>query len=105
MAKLLQKIEQMRFIVRYSPNFLWQDAQLSKEVHKNLIKQLRFLSDSPRHPSLQTHEVHGKTGKFGGKIFEAYVTMQYRFTWEYGPDKGEITLRNVDNHDECLQQP
>ncbi len=91
--------------LQHSPRFMAQVAHLEEETYKKLEKQLMLLQVNPRHPSLQTHVVQGKTGKFGGKIFEAYVDMKYRFTWEYGPEKGHITLRNVDNHDECLEKP
>lgn len=67
-------------------------------------KTLQFLSENPRHPSLKTHKVQKAVGDFGGDIFEAYVTMKYRLTWEYGPDQGQISLRNIDNHDECLEK-
>jgi len=95
----------VNFLTRPSPRFAKQVDQLPLETFDKLKKQLQFLAENPRHPSLQTHEVHGRIGKFGGKIFEAYVDMKYRFTWEYGPEKGEITLRNVDNHDDCLKRP
>ena len=68
-------------------------------------KTLRLLSENPRHPSLKTHKVLKAVGDFGGDVFEAYVTKKYRLTWEYGPDQGMITLRNIDNHDECLEKP
>ncbi|MBI3296572.1 MAG: hypothetical protein HYZ75_00295 [Elusimicrobia bacterium] len=63
------------------------------------------MAANPRHPSLRTHPVEGAVGDFGTKVFEAYVSEKYRLTWEYGPKKGDITLRNVDNHDDCLASP
>lgn len=82
-----------------------QSIRLPDAVYKQLKTRLSFLAADPRHPSLKTHEVSGALGDFGGKIFEAYVTDKYRMTWEYGPSKGKITLRNVDNHDDCLKNP
>ena len=82
-----------------------QVLQLSKEVYQQLKLRVPLLETNPRHPSLRTHEVKHSTGDFGGKIFEAYVSKKYRMTWEYGPSRGEIILRNVDNHDECLNHP
>lgn len=75
---------------------------LPDPVYRQLAEELRLLQANPRHPSLRTHEVKYASGNFGGKIFEAYVSEKYRMTWEYGPSKGEITLRNADNHDDCL---
>lgn len=85
--------------------FEQQAARLPEAVYKQLKVRLSFLEEDPRHPSLKTHQVKGVVGDFGGKIFEAYVTEKYRMTWEYGPSKGDITLRNVDNHDACLGKP
>ena len=79
--------------------------KLSPAVREASKKALRFLSENPRHPSLKTHKVQKAIGDFGGDVFEAYVTQKYRLTWEYGPDQGMITLRNIDNHDECLEKP
>lgn len=78
--------------------------QLPQEIKKSAQKTLLFLSQNPRHPSLKTHKVEKATGDFDGDVFEAYVTQKYRLTWEYGPDQGMITLRNIDNHDECLKK-
>ena len=85
--------------------FRSQAAALPEEIHRQLKTRLVYLMSNPRHPSLHTHEVKGAIGQFGGKIFEAYVTDKYRMTWEYGPSKGEIILRNIDNHDACLRHP
>lgn len=82
-----------------------QAARLQDDAFAQLKVRLRFLETNPRHPSLKTHEVKNAVGDFGGKIFEAYVSEKYRMTWEYGPNRGEITLRNVDNHDQCLDRP
>ncbi len=94
-----------RFRLIATERFKSQAGRLPGQVVRQLETRLDFLTKNPRHPSLQTHEVQGALGDFGGKIFEAYVNDKYRMTWEYGPEKGEITLRNVDNHDECLGLP
>jgi hypothetical protein len=44
-----------------------------EKFFKKLVKTLGFLSDNPRHPSLQTHEIGSLTGKYGFKVFEAYL--------------------------------
>ncbi len=78
--------------------------KLPLPVKEAAKKTLRLLAENPRHPSLKTHKVHKAVGDFGGDVFEAYITQKYRLTWEYGPHQGAITLRNVDNHDECLKK-
>ncbi len=69
------------------------------------MTRLEFLEENPRHPSLQTHQIKNAVGDFGGKVFEAYVNEKYRLSWEYGASRGEVVLRNVDNHDDCLKHP
>ena len=49
----------------FNENFL----QLSAEEQKQTIKALRFLAESPKHPSLQTHKVEGTV------FIEAYANM------------------------------
>lgn len=94
----------MTFSLRPTPYFLEQTAKLPESVYQALQSRLGFLAQNPRHPSLQTHEVRGAYGNFGGKVYEAYVTKKYRLTWEYGREDKTIVLRNVDNHDECLKK-
>ena len=87
---------------------IWFEKKITKlppKVLEPAKKTLRLLSENPRHPSLKTHKIQKAVGDFGGDIFEAYVSKKYRLTWEYGPDQGMITLRNIDNHDECLEAP
>jgi mRNA interferase RelE/StbE len=79
--------------------------KLGAEIKEAAKKTIVLLSQDPRHPSLRTHKVKGTLGMHEGDVFEAYVSKKYRLTWEYGPDQGMITLRNIDNHDECLKKP
>lgn len=106
----------MKFRLTATEHFLNQAANLPIEVYKQLQKQLELLSNNPRHPSLQTHEIYNTRGDYGGKIFEAekhsrfslvetYINNKYRFTWEYSLEKREIILRNADNHNDCLSSP
>ena len=94
----------MKYFLEFPAPFAKQMDKLSPVILKAAKKTLEFLSENPRHPSLKTHKVHNAVGDFGGDVFEAYVTMKYRITWEYGPVQGKITLRNIDNHDECLSK-
>lgn len=79
-------------------------VKLPAAVREAARKAFKLLAEDPRHPSLKTHKVHRAIGVFGGDVFEAYVTKKYRLTWEYGPDQGMISLRNIDNHDDCLKK-
>ncbi|OHB75600.1 MAG: hypothetical protein A2Z34_01970 [Planctomycetes bacterium RBG_16_59_8] len=95
----------MSFRLTATERFLDQADRLPEEVRQQLVARLRFLEANQRHPSLQTHEIKHAIGDFGGKIFESYVNAKYRMSWEYGSSRGEIFLRNVDNHDACLNRP
>lgn len=95
----------MPFDLQFTKRFLEQFSRLPEEIKKPARKAVQLLAINPRHSSLQTHKVAGGRGDYGGDVFEAYMTMKYRMTWEYGPGKKEITLRNIDNHDECLEEP
>ncbi len=93
----------MRFTLAIPLSFDKKLKKLSPPILEAAKKTLRLLAQDPRHPSLKTHKVQKAVGEFGGDVFEAYVTKKYRLTWEYGPDQGMISLRNIDNHDECLK--
>lgn len=95
----------MPFILDFLEPFQEAYKKLPGPIGKAAQKVIRLLSENPRHTSLQTHKVSGVIGDYGGPVFEAYVTMKYRLTWEYGPEQDTITLRNIDNHDQCLKNP
>ncbi|MBF0492269.1 MAG: hypothetical protein HQM15_05760 [Deltaproteobacteria bacterium] len=94
----------MNYKLFISPLFEKKLKKLPKDILEATRKTTKLLSENPKHPSLKTHKVLRAVGNFGSDVFEAYVTMKYRLTWEYGPDQGMITLRNIDNHDECLKK-
>ena len=51
-----------------------QDYQrLAKPVQKKFRKQLRFLAENPRHPSLRIHRIRGSNG-----YWEFYLDSSYR---------------------------
>jgi len=59
-------------------------------VGKQVRKTLGLLETNMRHPSLQTHPFHSKTGPNGEKVFEAYAQQHTpgarRVFFYYGPD-------------------
>lgn len=73
---------------------------LFKQVHKTIM----LLCESPRHPSLQTHQYLSIENPYnpGEKVFEAYVRNNtpgaYRVFWCYGPAKAEITIIAITPH-------
>jgi mRNA-degrading endonuclease RelE of RelBE toxin-antitoxin system len=84
--------------------FKQQYKKLPKEIQEKVDRALRKLAVDTRYASLETHEVHGASGYYSRKIYEAKVDNKYRLTWEYWEDN-KIFLRNVDNHDECFRNP
>lgn len=60
-------------------------------VLKQIRKTLGLLETNLRSKSLQTHEFVSLSGRYGKKVFEAYVQQNtpgaYRVFWHYGPDE------------------
>lgn len=82
-------------------NRLRADKGLEKR-YKAVKKAIGFLSSSPRHKSLRTHEFTSLEGPNGEKVFEAYAEQStpaaYRVFWYYGPDKNQITIIAITPH-------
>ena len=84
--------------VELTERFIRQYGRLPPAIRRKVDKSLRLLESDFRHPGLRSHPVQGAPG-----IFEAYVDIKYRMTFERRSDS--FILRNVDNHDECLNNP
>ncbi len=86
---------------RVQLNRLKADKGLLKR-YKAVKKTLQFLSQNPRHPSLQTHEFTSLKGPKGEKVFEAYAEQYtpaaYRIFWCYGPSANQITIIAITPH-------
>jgi len=80
---------------------LKEDKGLQKRYNA-VKKAMRFLSENPRHKSLNTHEFTSLSGPKGEKIFEAYAEQStpvaYRIFWYYGPDRNQITIVAITPH-------
>jgi len=84
--------------VRYTAKFRKQYGDLPTIIQLKVDKSIELLDSDFRYPGLQSHPLQGYPG-----IFEAYVDVKYRMTYER---RGDIfIMRNVDNHDECLKNP
>ena len=70
--------------------------------YKQLGKAMRLLSQNPRHPGLQTHEVSALTARYGMKVWESYLENHTpgagRIFWVYGPGQREITVIGLEPH-------
>ena len=75
-----------------------------KGLYKQIHKCLKYLSQNPKHPSLNTHEYSSLTNPYNPKqkVFEAYAQNNtpgaYRIFWCYGPEKDQITIIAITPH-------
>jgi hypothetical protein len=84
--------------VEFTDRFVKQYLRLPVAIQRKVDKALLQLDADFRKPGLRSHPLQGAQG-----IFEAYVDRRYRMTFERNGDT--FIMRNVDNHDECLQNP
>lgn len=69
-------------------NDFWK---LSNVERKQSRKTLRFLTDNPKHPSLQIHRIKGTL------FWEAYVNKDVRIIFEQNSDM--LVLHAIGHHD------
>ena len=86
---------------RRATNQLDADEQ---KFFKKLVKTLNYLSQNPRHNSLNSHEIDDLTRKFGLKIFQSYLENNTpaagRLLGAYGPEQQDITVLAIEPHPE-----
>ena len=97
----------MKFFLRILPNAkaalkeLKEKPALAKR-YKAVTKALGYLSDNPKHQSLQTHSYSSLQGPKGEKIFEAYAENDtpaaYRIFFYYGTVRQEIVVMAITPH-------
>ncbi|MEQ8173345.1 MAG: hypothetical protein ABRQ38_30955 [Candidatus Eremiobacterota bacterium] len=81
-----------------SDSFKEAFKKLDVRLKKKVEKALRLFCRDPYHPSLHTKKMQGVNN-----IWEVRVDIHYRFTFDIVDDV--YRLRNLDNHDECLNNP
>ncbi len=82
--------------IRLTNSFLKDYKNLDQELRSRVDKQLGFLIDNPRHPSLRLKKLKG-TDKF-----EIRITGGYRLTFRYEGDT--LELRRIGTHDLLRQE-
>jgi len=85
--------------IRFTRRFLISFNRLPAGIQEKVKKQLAFLAEDPRHPTLQTKPIQGAPG-----IYEARVDIDYRLTYERDEDD-TLVLRVVSRHDKALKNP
>ena len=72
------------------------------KMYKQLGKAMRLLSNDPRYPGLQSHEIDALTARYGMKVWESYLENNTpaagRIFWVYGPNQGDITIIGLEPH-------
>ena len=65
-------------------------------------KALYLLSQNPRHPGLESHEIASLSKRYGMKVWQSYLENRTpaagRIFWVYGPSQGEITIIGIEPH-------
>lgn len=107
----------MAYIIRMGipeMEMLWNNLQqkvrsgTAKKNEKSLYqkwgKALKFLSENPDYPSLQTHDIPPLTERYGQKVWQSYLENRtspaMRMFWVYGPERQEITIIGLEPHPE-----
>ena len=72
------------------------------QLYKKLGKAMYFLSENPRHPGLESHEISSLTRRYGMKVWQSYLENRKpaagRIFWVYGPDRMDITIIGLEPH-------
>jgi hypothetical protein len=84
--------------VEFTARFIRQYSRLPGTIQRKVDKALISLDTDFKRPGLRSHPVESAPG-----IFAAYVDRKYRMTFERRGDT--LIMRNVDNHDDCLNNP
>ncbi len=73
-----------------------------RKLYKKMGKALHMLSENPRHPGLESHEISSLSNRYGVKVWESYLENNTpsagRIFWAYGPGRGEITVVGLEPH-------
>jgi len=63
-----------------------------------------LLSNNPRHPGLQSHEIEPLSRRYGLKVWQSYLENNTpgaaRMYWVYGPNPQAITIIGLEPHPE-----
>lgn len=75
-----------------------------KKLFKQLVKTFNYLSQNPKHNSLNSHEIFPLSQRYGIKVWQSYLENKTpsagRLYWVYGPGKNQITIIVLEPHPE-----
>lgn len=73
-----------------------------RKVFQKLGKAMKLLSEDPRHPGLNSHEISTLSKRYGRKVWESYLENKTpaagRLFWVYGPSQKDITIIGMEPH-------
>lgn len=73
-----------------------------EKLYKQVGKAIYLLSQNPRYPGLQSHEITSLSSRYGMKVWESYLENNTpaagRIFWVYGPSQGDITIIGLEPH-------
>ena len=73
-----------------------------EKLYKLVGKAMYHLSQNPRYPGLQSHEIASLSARYGMKVWESYLENNTpsagRLFWVYGPSQGDITIIGLEPH-------
>ena len=73
-----------------------------EKLYKQIGKAMYLLSQNPRHPGLQSHEISSLSARYETKVWESYLENNTpaagRIFWAYGPKQGDITIIGLEPH-------
>ena len=73
-----------------------------EKQYKKIGKAFKLLSENPRYPGLQTHEIDSLSKRYGLKVWESYLENNTpragRIFWVYGSEKNDITVIGLEPH-------
>ena len=77
-------------------------GKTEEKLYRQIGKAMYLLSQNPRHPGLQSHEIPSLTARYETKVWESYLENNTpaagRIFWVYGPDQGDITIVGLEPH-------
>ncbi|MBR5340632.1 MAG: hypothetical protein IK151_01755 [Erysipelotrichaceae bacterium] len=72
------------------------------KLYKQMGKTMKLLSNNPKYPGLNSHDIEQLSARYGQKVFESYLENNTpgagRIFWIYGPNKKDITIIGLEPH-------
>lgn len=87
-----------KFTFHFADAFKRAYKKLPHPIQEKTKKTMAFMAEDPFHPSLRSKKNAQASKRFGEKVFESSINMQYRILWKY-EGSSVIVLLLVGDHD------